>query len=62
MSRWLVTHGDSQFSAQDLAELKTMAGDGRVRPADLIQPPGASAHTPARFPRARVVHTLALSL
>ena len=42
MSRWLVTHGESQFSAQDLAELKQMASDGRVQPADLIQPPGAS--------------------
>ena len=42
MSRWLVTHGESQFSAKDLAELKQMASDGRVQPADLIQPPGAS--------------------
>jgi hypothetical protein len=42
MSRWLVTHGESQFSAKDLAELKSMATDGRIRPADLIQPPGAS--------------------
>jgi hypothetical protein len=42
MSRWLVTHGESQFSAQDLAELKTMAQTRRIQPADLIQPPGAS--------------------
>jgi hypothetical protein len=42
MSRWLVTHGEQQFSAADLEELKTMAADRRLKPADLVQPPGAN--------------------
>jgi hypothetical protein len=42
MAAWLVTQGDRQFSAQDLAELKQLAVDGKISSGDMIQPPGAS--------------------
>jgi Bacterial SH3 domain len=42
MARWLITQGDRQFSAQDLAELKKMAREGKVGAADMVQPPGAT--------------------
>jgi hypothetical protein len=42
MARWLVTQGDRQFSAQDLAELKELAAAGKVGPGDMVQPPGAT--------------------
>lgn len=42
MAAWLVTQGDRQFSAQDLAELKRLASEGKIGPGDMIQPPGAS--------------------
>ncbi len=42
MARWLVTQGDRQFSAQDLAELKELAKSGKVGPGDMVQPPGAT--------------------
>jgi hypothetical protein len=42
MSRWLVTQGDHQFSAQDLSELKELVSSGRLGPGDMVQPPGAS--------------------
>jgi len=42
MSRWLVTQGDHQFSANDLNELKDLAREGRVGAGDMVQPPGAS--------------------
>ena len=42
MAAWLVTQGDRQFSAKDLAELKKLAGEGKIGPGDMIQPPGAS--------------------
>jgi len=42
MSRWLITKGDHQFSAQDLNELKKLAKQGKVGPGDMVQPPGAS--------------------
>src|SRR6185503_12702227 len=42
MARWLVTQGDRQFSAQDLAELKELAASGKVGPGDMVQPPGAT--------------------
>jgi len=42
MARWLVTQGDQQFSAQDLAELKELAKSGKVGPGDMVQPPGAT--------------------
>jgi hypothetical protein len=42
MARWLVTQGDHQFSAQDLAELKELAKSGKVGPGDMVQPPGAT--------------------
>jgi hypothetical protein len=42
MSRWLVTQGDRQFSAADLAELKGLATQGKLGAGDMIQPPGAS--------------------
>ncbi|MCB9743220.1 MAG: DUF4339 domain-containing protein [Alphaproteobacteria bacterium] len=42
MSRWLVSQGDRQFTAQDLAELKQLAADGKLSSTDMIQPPGAS--------------------
>jgi hypothetical protein len=42
MGRWLITQGDRQFSAQDLAELKKLAREGRVGAADMVQPPGAT--------------------
>ena len=42
MSRWLVTQGDHQFSANDLNELKGLAREGRVGAGDMVQPPGAS--------------------
>ena len=42
MARWLVTQGDQQFSAQDLAELKEIAKSGKVGPGDMVQPPGAT--------------------
>ena len=42
MSRWLVTQGDHQFSANDLNELKELAKSGRVGAGDMVQPPGAS--------------------
>ncbi len=42
MASWLVTQGDRQFSARDLAELKRLASEGTIGPADMIQPPGAA--------------------
>ena len=42
MARWLVTQGDRQFSASDLAELKELAKSGKVGPGDMVQPPGAT--------------------
>ncbi|MCB9777008.1 MAG: DUF4339 domain-containing protein [Alphaproteobacteria bacterium] len=42
MSRWLVNQGSSQFSVQDLAELKELAQQGRLGAGDMVQPPGAS--------------------
>lgn len=42
MAAWLVTQGDRQFSAQDLAELKKLASEGKIGSGDMIQPPGAS--------------------
>lgn len=42
MAAWLVTQGDRQFSAKDLAELKQLASEGKIGPGDMIQPPGAS--------------------
>jgi len=42
MARWLVTQRDRQFTANDLAELKKLAGEGQIGPGDMIQPPGAS--------------------
>jgi hypothetical protein len=42
MSRWLVLRSkDDQFSAGDMAELKDLAQQGRLRGGDLLQPPGA---------------------
>lgn len=42
MARWLVTQGDRQFSADDLADLQRLAREGKVGPGDMIQPPGAA--------------------
>ncbi len=42
MSRWLVSQGDRQFSAQDLEELKALARKGELGSSDMVQPPGAS--------------------
>jgi hypothetical protein len=42
MARWLISQGDRQFAARDLAELKQLATDGRLLSSDMIQPPGAS--------------------
>ncbi len=42
MTQWRITRGDEQFVAQDLAELKVWAANGKVRSDDLIQAPGAS--------------------
>lgn len=42
MSRWLVTQGDHQFSAEDLSELQRLVRQGRIGPGDMVQPPGAS--------------------
>jgi hypothetical protein len=42
MSKWLVSQGDHQFSARDLAELKQLAANGRIGPADMVQPPGTA--------------------
>jgi hypothetical protein len=38
--RWLVTQGDRQFSATDLAELKELAKSGKVGPATWSSPRG----------------------
>jgi len=42
MSKWLVSQGDRQFSASDLAELKQLAANGTIGEADMIQPPGTA--------------------
>lgn len=42
MARWLVTQNDMQFGVDDLNQLKQMAADGRLSPADMVQPPGAT--------------------
>ncbi len=42
MPRWLVTQGDRQFAAENLAQLKELARRGEIGPGDMIQPPGAA--------------------
>lgn len=42
MSRWLITHRDTQFAAEDINELRRMAAQGKIGPADMVQPPGAT--------------------
>jgi hypothetical protein len=42
MAQWMVTQKDNQFGVDTLAELKSMAKDGRLTSGDMVQPPGAA--------------------
>lgn len=42
MAGWLITQGNRQYNAANLAELQKLAGDGKLGPGDMVQPPGAT--------------------
>lgn len=42
MAGWLITQGNRQYNAANLAELQKLAGEGKLGPGDMVQPPGAT--------------------
>jgi hypothetical protein len=42
MQRWLVTQDNGQFAVDGLEELRELARSGKLRPGDMVQPPGAT--------------------
>jgi hypothetical protein len=42
MAQWLVMQGDNKFPVASLADLEAMARRGRLKAADMIQPPGTT--------------------
>jgi hypothetical protein len=42
MAQWLVMQGDTKFPVAGLGELEALARKGRLRPGDMVQPPGTT--------------------